>query len=474
MADNVAITPGTGTTVATDDVGGVQYQKIKLFSAGDGSTNPVLSDSSGALLNNLATPEQDAAGLPPSGVEPYGRLRVSMEPSEMFTDTFDGGTLDTTIRWTTAGTAMTQTTGVLNAAVGGVTTSARASLSSKMTFTPNGNAPTILWALVKFETGGVPTTNTHRWIGFGTEGSAPTATGTTPGTNTPVQDGVGLEITTDQNVRFSIYNTGVRAAGSVALSTAAKTLLFDGNWHRIFIVKRGDWKYLFIDDSLVPVASVNMAFTGSQALPVLIHTINNSVAPAATPAFQVAILAIGDQGRNNIQISDPTYPWRQAAVAGGSQSLSVLPGPNNGSRTNVSITVNRAAGVATEGLLSLIKTTNSVAAAGATSIGVASGKILRLTSWSVTVRNSTAVFQGLEINLRSNPSGATVVTSPILASFGCNAQNATLGSVGNASGTFADGGMEFSGAMTLGLGQIATTTAAQVTVTLHGYEYSAT
>lgn len=31
MADNVAITAGSGTTVGTDDVAGVHYQKIKLF-----------------------------------------------------------------------------------------------------------------------------------------------------------------------------------------------------------------------------------------------------------------------------------------------------------------------------------------------------------------------------------------------------------------------------------------------------------
>lgn len=30
MADNLAVTQGTGTTIATDDVGGVHYQKVKL------------------------------------------------------------------------------------------------------------------------------------------------------------------------------------------------------------------------------------------------------------------------------------------------------------------------------------------------------------------------------------------------------------------------------------------------------------
>jgi hypothetical protein len=41
MADNVEITAGSGTTIATDDVGGVQYQKVKVDFGGDGASAPV-------------------------------------------------------------------------------------------------------------------------------------------------------------------------------------------------------------------------------------------------------------------------------------------------------------------------------------------------------------------------------------------------------------------------------------------------
>ena len=41
MADNVPITPGTGTNIATDDVGGVHYQKVKIDLGGDGASTPV-------------------------------------------------------------------------------------------------------------------------------------------------------------------------------------------------------------------------------------------------------------------------------------------------------------------------------------------------------------------------------------------------------------------------------------------------
>jgi hypothetical protein len=39
MADNVAITAGTGTSVATDDIGGNHYQRIKVTWGADGTAN---------------------------------------------------------------------------------------------------------------------------------------------------------------------------------------------------------------------------------------------------------------------------------------------------------------------------------------------------------------------------------------------------------------------------------------------------
>ena len=41
MADNVAITAGSGTSIAADDVSSVFYQKVKLDVGGDGATLPV-------------------------------------------------------------------------------------------------------------------------------------------------------------------------------------------------------------------------------------------------------------------------------------------------------------------------------------------------------------------------------------------------------------------------------------------------
>lgn len=43
MADNVAITAGAGTNIASDDIGGVQYQRVKMTQGQDGSATDVSS-----------------------------------------------------------------------------------------------------------------------------------------------------------------------------------------------------------------------------------------------------------------------------------------------------------------------------------------------------------------------------------------------------------------------------------------------
>jgi len=51
MADNLRVIPGTSTNplVATDDVGGVHYMRLKIDGGGDGAAAPVLGDSNYGL-----------------------------------------------------------------------------------------------------------------------------------------------------------------------------------------------------------------------------------------------------------------------------------------------------------------------------------------------------------------------------------------------------------------------------------------
>jgi len=61
MADNIGYTPGSGATVAADDIGGVLYQRVKLTSGEDGTATdvseaaplPVADNASGNLLRRI-------------------------------------------------------------------------------------------------------------------------------------------------------------------------------------------------------------------------------------------------------------------------------------------------------------------------------------------------------------------------------------------------------------------------------------
>lgn len=69
MADNVAITPGSGATIATDDVGGVQYQRVKFDVGGDGAASPLVRGQQ-AKANSLPVAlasDQDALPVTDNG-----------------------------------------------------------------------------------------------------------------------------------------------------------------------------------------------------------------------------------------------------------------------------------------------------------------------------------------------------------------------------------------------------------------------
>lgn len=55
MADNVAITAGTGTTIATDDAGGAQYQKVKLVDGTADSTTVIPGGANGLKVDLTST-----------------------------------------------------------------------------------------------------------------------------------------------------------------------------------------------------------------------------------------------------------------------------------------------------------------------------------------------------------------------------------------------------------------------------------
>jgi hypothetical protein len=90
MADNVAITAGSGTSIATDDIGGAHYQRVKPAFGVDGSavdvstTNPLPVAAYGELVEAIEALRMAVQALLRSGVglstmDPAtGRLRVEV------------------------------------------------------------------------------------------------------------------------------------------------------------------------------------------------------------------------------------------------------------------------------------------------------------------------------------------------------------------------------------------------------------
>jgi hypothetical protein len=100
MADNIDISPGAGASVATDEVGGRHYQRVKLTGGAEGSENHAsvradgtqevsLADVNAALyaiLESIARPISQEPGT--------GRTRVSLESAAV---TMTGVTTVTTV-----------------------------------------------------------------------------------------------------------------------------------------------------------------------------------------------------------------------------------------------------------------------------------------------------------------------------------------------------------------------------------------
>ena len=102
MADNVSIHTGSGATVATDDVGGVQYQKVKLDLGGDGVSVPVTTSLpvsmpglAGGITQTIttvgatavATPATPLAGRATMLVQNVGGTTIYLGTSTVTADT---------------------------------------------------------------------------------------------------------------------------------------------------------------------------------------------------------------------------------------------------------------------------------------------------------------------------------------------------------------------------------------------------
>jgi hypothetical protein len=102
MADNVAVTPGAGATIATDEVGGAQYQRIKVHFGADGT----------------ATGVEPTVGLPSNVIGmPAATTTTDNLGAALMTNVVMNGITELTPKWASVTVAASTTDSVVIAAV---------------------------------------------------------------------------------------------------------------------------------------------------------------------------------------------------------------------------------------------------------------------------------------------------------------------------------------------------------------------
>lgn len=230
---------------------------------------------------------------------PDGQLYSALDPTTLFYDNFEGGSLDIVNSWTTGGTAPTLSSGMLTFSAG-----TTASTQSYMRTITNFNVVAVAFLragfLIKLETGAV--TGNKRWWGIGIPNATPT-------TALPLTNGVVFE--TDNTTGALV---GVVYSGGVRGTPVALTRPTDGGVHRYGIYYRTSKVYFEIDS--VSVGSIDFPNPNTSVLPLTMGSVNASTGMPATAAVLTATLAsMSDTARNNIQISDGTFSWRKLNVS---------------------------------------------------------------------------------------------------------------------------------------------------------------
>lgn len=130
-----------------------------------------------------------------------------------------------------------------------------------------------------------------------------------------------------------------------------------------------------------------------------------------------------------------------------------------------------AAGVTTEGMFTLTPNRAGVNGSTGTSFAVTTGKRLRITHIVATVRSGAAAVQWARFLLRHNPSGAAIVTSPIVTVVEAGTAAAVSGNAQQAVIELGPDGPEFTGTDQIGISHIDSATTNLDSVYAYGYEY---
>lgn len=216
---------------------------------------------------------------------PFGAQSMVLPGNVLLSDPFDGATIDLN-RWTApvlaGGGTVTQASGVLTIATG-TTVSNAGALSSIHKMQPVGAGFLAFGSPIQFEA--APSTNTHRFFGYGTPNASFTAA-------TPMADAYGWELDITGALNCVTYSGNARTIwGTRAPPT-------DGAPHILVAYPRADAVYFHFDDLEEYFAVGGYQQASTSALPVRMHCINHTIAPAIAPTFKSYGVASVDLSNN--------------------------------------------------------------------------------------------------------------------------------------------------------------------------------
>lgn len=320
----------TGTVVFEGTVDGSTWAAIYLSQFGTANQQLVSATANGmwqapcAGLQGVrvrcsvtgtgtATVSISASSAPhhPDGVpwRPDGWPRIAMDPTSIFTDTFE--TLDQVDKWNLGGANAPTISGGSLSVSAGTTANVASYIYSKPTFALYITAFENLAMVMAIEAGVV--TGNKRWWGLGL--TPPTVTA-----SVPLQNGVVFEILdTDGALYGAVYSGGVRTQ-SVALVRPT-----DGGLHRYAIYYKTSRVYFELDN--IQVGSIALPSPAVANLPLSIGSVNSASPPGTAAVLTSSVFGIADTGRNNTSISDPANPFRRATVKAPSTASVVTDNP---------------------------------------------------------------------------------------------------------------------------------------------------
>ncbi len=290
---SVAVTPGTGASVYTRTNAAGEHRQV-MVPGGNGDYV--------------------------AGVNSWGHLRVSVDPTTLLYDNFNTA-LNTVEKWVITGTAPT------------ISGNGYAAFPTALS-TNNSlrSIPVLMSASSQFLQFNVisiieatAATGAGRFFGVGYGA-------TTPSPTAVVQNGIGFEIFSgDGTLNAVVYRDGTRTF------TQALTRPGDGAPHRYSFTYRQTGIVWFIDNTDIPVATLAHPDLNTVDLPVFAAR-NNASAYTGTPVFSLGSIGVSDWSRSGLSIADPNDHWKEArvvdpagipgAIVGGTQGMGLNVNPN--------------------------------------------------------------------------------------------------------------------------------------------------